>query len=111
MAEKSFTPVSLKRRSAAKVCADAQDTPSNSPSKAPNVLQGGERILHARTSGCWVVVRVGSTAARMLAHGQEQPRQQEQQEAAMRPTRAARRSAASRPTEFVGFCASQGKIQ
>ena len=28
MAEKSFTPVSVKRRSAAKVCADAQDTPS-----------------------------------------------------------------------------------
>ena len=42
MAEKSFTPVSIRRRSAAQVCADAQDTPSNTPSN------GGERLARRR---------------------------------------------------------------
>ena len=42
MAEKSFTPVSIRRRSAAQVCADAQDTPSNTPSN------GGERLARWR---------------------------------------------------------------
>ena len=42
MAEKSFTAVSIRRRSAAQVCADAQDTPSNTPSN------GGERLARRR---------------------------------------------------------------
>ena len=42
MAEKSFTAVSIRRRSAAQVCADAQDTPSNTPSN------GGERLARWR---------------------------------------------------------------
>ena len=61
--------------------------------------------MHVRSSGCWDVVQARRTTARLLAHGQEQPRQQEQQEAARRPTRAARRSAAirARVCRFLRF--------
>ena len=109
MAEKSFTPVSVKRRSAAMVCADAQDTPSNMPSKAANILQGAhlarsyERLLGRRASqqhGCKAAgTRAGAAEAARAAGGSHEA-----------DTSSA--SECGKPSDQVGrFLRLQGEIQ
>ena len=71
-----FTPVTVRRRSAAQGCADAQHSPRKAASsRRVNGARSHEQLVSSRASQ-----KHYCEAAPLLARAQQQPRQQQQEE-------------------------------